>query len=122
MFAHDLAVTMRRVSVGGMLREITWEQFLDWVAYSEVKRFGDAREDARAAFIVRALYNINRDVKEQKEPFKLASLVQDFLEELQEVEQAPRKQTWQQQKSIAHMWVMAYGAAAKARAGKRKRH
>lgn len=40
-----------------MLREITAEQFFDWKAYSEIRPFGPAAEDARFALLAEVIVN-----------------------------------------------------------------
>lgn len=84
-----------------MLRSLTAKQFLEWQAAYEIEEFGDRRADARAAYIVRGLYNIHRDQKKHSLPFDLNEFIADFLEQMEELEAKPRKQTWQEQKAMA---------------------
>lgn len=77
-----------------------------WEAYEALEPFGELRADYRAASIACVIANINR-AKNQK-PFTL----QDFLLKFGS-EEAPKKQTWQEQKAIAMMWVQAYNAVGK---------
>lgn len=57
------------------MAEITPQQFLDWRAYSLIEPFADVRSDYHAAMIVKALWDINRDVKKHPQPFPLESFV-----------------------------------------------
>jgi len=40
-----------------MLREMSWEQFLGWLAYCQVEPFGDQRGDLQAGVIASAVVN-----------------------------------------------------------------
>lgn len=86
---------------------------MSWYHYGAIEKFGEDRQDARAAFIVRALYNINRDAKKQPRPFELNQLLYDFLQELEEIEAAPKTQTWQEQKHVAKAIVAAFAKVKK---------
>ena len=89
-----------------MLREITWAQFREWQAYFELELAGESRADARAAYIVRALYNINRDHKKNSEPYPIGTFIYDFLNEIKEAPPKP-KQTPAQQKALILEHLMA---------------
>ena len=86
-----------------MLREITWQQFVEWSMYAEVEPFDELRMDYRFASIVQALYNINRDPKRHKQPFPIT----EFLLKFGAAEAKPA-QTWQQQKAIAQALFKAW--------------
>lgn len=85
---------------------MTATQLLEWEAYAEVEQFGEARADSRAAFIVRGLFNINRDTKQHSQPFELKPFIADLLQELEELPAKKRTQTWQQQKAILKMMLL----------------
>jgi hypothetical protein len=90
-----------------MLREITWLQFVEWMAYSQVERFDEVRADLRAASICAMLANIHRNPKKRATPFNVSDFLLDF-------EGTPkRRQTWQEQKMIAQMIVAAYNGPEK---------
>lgn len=88
-----------------MLRSITGRQLLTWEVYDSLEPFGELRADYRAATIACVIANVNRG-KGQK-----AFTLEDFV--LKFGEAAPKKQTWQEQKAIAMMWVDAYNAVGK---------
>lgn len=92
-----------------MLRQITSVQLLEWLAFSRLEPFGDVREDYRMANAMQLLANVNRDSKTKPEPFKLT----DFLLKFDDDDEAPKRQTWQEQKRIAHMFAALYNAEAK---------
>jgi hypothetical protein len=48
---------MGRADVNGMLAEITAEQFVEWVAYSDVEPWGEERADLRAGIIAAEIAN-----------------------------------------------------------------
>lgn len=89
-----------------MLRSITARQFLEWEVYYSLEPFGGLRADYRAASIACVIANVNR-AKGQKQ-FSL----QDFLLKF-DSEAVPKKQTWQEQKAIAMMWVQAFNVDGK---------
>jgi Protein of unknown function (DUF4035) len=91
-----------------MLRQISWKQLHEWIAYAELEPFDETRADYRAASICTLLANINRNPKKQPRAFE----IQDFLLLFGE-DKKPKKQTWQQQKMIAQMIAMAYGEPGK---------
>lgn len=61
-----------------MLRGLSVRQFQEWLAYMDLEPIDERRADFRAASIVQALYNINRDVKRYPTPFKLDDFVLKF--------------------------------------------
>ena len=78
--------------------------FLEWEAYSNLEPFDEIRADYRAASIVAMIANVNRDPKKNP-PFTLDEMRIKFGDAK---EAKPRKQTWQEQKSIAQMYVEMY--------------
>jgi len=96
-----------------MLRGMSWEGFLGWFAYDQIEPFSEKRADLRAASICSLLANIHRDARRKPRPFTIDDFVLVFGDEVKK--EAP-KQTWQQQKAIAHLWVAALsGSKAKSK-------
>lgn len=58
-----------------MLAEVPSRTLSEWRAFASIEPIGERRADYRAAQIVTALANINRDRKSHPDPFKL----EDFL-------------------------------------------
>lgn len=44
-------------------------EFIDWLAYSRIERFGPQMDDLRLGTIAAAIYNVNRDIKARRDPF-----------------------------------------------------
>lgn len=85
-----------------MLRSITAKQFLEWQEYARLEPFNELRDDYRAASIVSMIFNMAVDKKDRKP-------IADFLLKWEgTVEEAPKKQTWQEQQAIARVIVAAY--------------
>lgn len=78
-----------------MLRGLTARQFAEWMAYAELEPFDERRGDYRAAQVVTALANINRDAKRTPTPYKIEDFLLDF-----DGERRKPKQTWQDHKRI----------------------
>lgn len=98
------------VNVDRMLRNLTAKQFADWERYAQLEPFSEARADYRAASIVQILANIHRGEKQ-----KLYTL-EDFVLKFGEAESAaPKRQTWQEQKSVFQVLAAAYSKPAKER-------
>lgn len=91
-----------------MLREMSWPQFAEWIAYSQIERFDEVRADLRAASICAMLANIHRNTKKRAQPFNVSDFLLSFGEETPK-----RRQTWQEQKMIAQMIVAAYNGPDK---------
>lgn len=85
-----------------MLSEITWKQFLEWVAYSGVEPFDETRSDIRAAQIVTMLANVNRDPKKKRTPYEIKDFILNFGDD---VALGRKKKTWQEMKMAAKLWV-----------------
>ena len=84
-----------------MLRSLTAEQFLGWMAFSRVEHFGEVRADFRAASIVEALWNVNRDAKRRPQPYTINDTLGHFLRGLEELDAPkPPPQTWQEKKAL----------------------
>ena len=107
-----------------MLRRMPAKQFLAWQAYASVEPFGQDRADYRAASVVAAIYNVNRDTKKQRKPWPISDFKLQFGDDEEgevtkgETKPGPkRRQTWQEQKSI----LMAFAAAHIAKEQKKTR-
>ena len=87
-----------------MLRSITLSQFYEWMTFAEFEPFDEARDDYRTAQIVQTLINMNRDTKRHPEPIPINDCLLVFGDAIVE---KPKKQTWQEQKMIAMMYVAA---------------
>jgi len=84
-------------------------KFFEWMAYSEVEPWSEIRDDYRAASIVQAIVNVNRDDKKYPKPLPIENFLLKFG--VQEEEEKP-KQTWQEQKRIAQLWAMIFNSKA----------
>lgn len=78
--------------------------FLRWRYFSELEPFGELRQDYRAASIVQALYNLQRDTKKHKDPFPITEFVLKFGEP-EGATVGRKRQTWQEQKALAKVLV-----------------
>lgn len=88
-----------------MLREISYEHFLEWKTFAELEPFDEEREDIRAAQITSAIVNMGRDPKKHRKPFPLQEFQLRFGDTPAYVKP---KQTWQQMKTIGRMMFEAY--------------
>jgi len=86
-----------------MLREISYEELIEWYEYFKLEPFGQVRADMNFAHIVQTLINLNRDPKKTK-----AVTLEDCM--LKSRENA-KKQTWQEQKMIAQMYAAMFAEA-----------
>jgi hypothetical protein len=99
-----MAIRLGYANVDAMLREITAKQFTEWEAYARLDPFSEVRADYRAASIAMTVYNMAVEGKHRKK-------LEDFMLKWDSGDQpASKKQTWQQQQSIARMIVAAYSA------------
>jgi hypothetical protein len=89
-----------------MLRNLTAKQFADWERYAHLEPFSEVRADYRAASIVQILANIHRGEKQKAYP------LDDFVLNFGDVE-PPKKQTWQEQKTLLRIIEAAYAKPAK---------
>ncbi len=48
------------MSVARAQREISSQEFTEWIAFAEMEPFGEARADMRAALIASTIANVNR--------------------------------------------------------------
>lgn len=106
--AYRLAAHHGYVNVDTMLEEISFPQFLEWAEYAGIEPFGEERQDWRIAKLSAELINFQRDHKKHPTPVPVSSFLLKFAVP-GEVVSAP-KQSWQEQKSIAQMWMAAYSS------------
>lgn len=78
-----------------MLAQITWPQFLEWLAYDQLEPFGEEREDMRNAHIVQTLINLHRS--KNQEPYPLSRFVLTFGDYKPP---PPPQQDWRSMKSM----------------------
>ncbi len=100
-----------------MLRQMTWLDYLGWLAYMELEPFDETRADLRSASIVATIANVNRGKGQRAYSAKEFLLNYDTEVETQDGE-APKKQgqSYQEQKQIAMMWAAIYAEPEKKRA------
>lgn len=63
------------MSVRQAQREIDSAEFAEWMAYSRIEQFGSPVDDLRTGAVVSMLANINRDRKQQPEPYGLLTFL-----------------------------------------------
>lgn len=95
-----------------MLREITWEQFLEWRMYDDLDPFGEDRDDYRFASIVQALWNIARDPKRYPNGFPLTDFLMNFGDTPRIVKET---QTVAYQETMIDAWVFTNNAIVTAK-------
>lgn len=61
-----------------MLREITWEQWEEWKAFSIVEPFDNDREEALFGQIVQVIANVNRNPKKRQRPYSIEEAMTTF--------------------------------------------
>jgi len=98
-------VKLGYVNVDEMLRQITWKQFLEWQAFSELEPFDEVRADLRTAHIVSTLANVWRG--KNRRAVSLLDVQLPFGDKPSAVK---KPQTWQEQKAIGMMMAGAYNA------------
>ena len=87
-----------------MLRSLTAKQFAEWEHYARLEPFNELRQDYRVASIVQMVANVNRGKNQA------AYSLQDFMLKFNEEPEAPKRQTWQQQLSIATAIATAFNS------------
>jgi len=58
-----------------MMRDLTADEIIDWIAYYSIEPFGEIKMDFRFANLMALEANINRDPKKHRSPYK----PQDFM-------------------------------------------
>jgi hypothetical protein len=93
------------VNVHAMLRRMTATQLQEWMEYAALEPFDETRSDYRAASVVAAIVNMNRDTKKHPKPIPIEDFLLKFGEEARP---AKRKQTWQDQKALVQAFMAAW--------------
>lgn len=88
-----------------MLREMTYQQYLEWHAFSELEPFDAERDDLRIASVVQALMNIFRDRKRRSSPFSLDEAMLRFGDTPKREKQP---QSWQTMKMMGMLMAAAF--------------
>jgi hypothetical protein len=97
-----------------MLRELSFDQLSEWMAYAELEPFDETREDLRAGSIAAAVWESTRwSVSDKDHPYKPRQMSDYVLRFGDAGGHRPRTQTWQEQKKIAELWVRAFTQEAK---------
>jgi len=110
---------MGEPDVNAMLNRIPFWQFLEWMEFDRTNPIGPQRGDWQAAAICAAMMNGFAAQMRSKKRFR----VKDFLLEFgdpKQVAQGKKKQSWQEQKFIARMFV-AMSKPAPPKPAKKKR-
>ncbi len=105
-FAFRLALATRHVNVDAMLRQITFPQLREWIAFEELEPFGEMRDDYRMANMMQLTANMHRDTKKHPEPYTLSDFLFKFDKEAEE--QVKPRQSVEEQKRIARLWAAVY--------------
>ena len=92
-----------------MLSNLSWHQFREWMAYSQIDPFDEWRQDLRTAQIIYYMVNLMRSDK--VEPIPIEKFILKFGKAFEEMktERIKPKQTWQQQKMIAYQIATSHG-------------
>jgi hypothetical protein len=97
-----------------MLRQMPAGLLFEWREYEELEPFGEERADLRAAQIVQAIYNVNRDVKKYPNGVPLA----DCLLYFGDAQPPPRpQQTLEYQEMLIDAWCSNQNAIMAAKGG-----
>lgn len=86
-FAYRLAKELGIWDVEGMLRSMTWRQYLGWILYASEEPFGEERADLRSAIVAAVVANANRDSRRRPRPFS----PRDFMPLAARANRSPRR-------------------------------
>lgn len=67
-----------------LLRSLSLRELRDWRAYADLEPFDETRADYRAASIVWAVVNMNRDTKKKPRPWPLKDFLLKFGEAMEQ--------------------------------------
>ena len=86
--------------------------------YADLEPFDEVRGDARAAQVVAAVYNVNRDPKKRRKPYGVEETILRFGDD----KPVKTQKTWQQMKAIGQMYAKMYSGVQQPppRRGKRE--
>ena len=104
-----MALKLGRSDVGGLLRSLTLDEFRRWRAFAYLEPWDETRADYRAASIVWAIVNMNRDAKKHPTPYPLTDFLLKFGEAMEA--QKPKGKTPAQLLAIARQITAAYNKA-----------
>lgn len=62
------------MSVRRCQQEVSSAEFTEWMAYSQIERFGPQMDDLRMGNVAAAIYNVNRDTKTRPDAFGPADI------------------------------------------------
>jgi len=65
---------------------MSYDEFLNWIAYFELEPFGEERADLRSGVIAATIANVYRDPKKQKKAFEPADFMPKFEQPKQETD------------------------------------
>lgn len=77
-----------------MLSEITYPEFLEWLAFAELEPFEEDRNDWRVAALRASIMETVRNRRKQRSPFQPKNFMLYFGEEIQ-AQKVRRNRTWQ---------------------------
>lgn len=98
---------MKEPNVDGLLRSITFDQFLEWKAYDTLFPFGDTRQDWNFASLAATVMNALMISVRSEQRFRPKDFLLEFKDEPSKVAVEPKKApvpNWQRMKFIAKMW------------------
>lgn len=85
-------------------------QFLEWQEFSRLEPFDESRGDLRAASVVQALVNMNRDRTKHPNPFSLQRFVLRFGDDPDPDPEPQKAMDWKVMKALCHGIAVSYGA------------
>ncbi|WP_084909057.1 phage tail assembly protein T [Burkholderia ubonensis] len=62
------------MSVRRCQQEVSSAEFTEWMAYSQIERFGPQMDDLRMGNVAAAIYNVNRDTETRPDAFGPADI------------------------------------------------
>lgn len=90
-----------------MLDQIPLGMYREWQAYAVLEPFDEDRADLRTADIVRAIFNVVRDIKKYPDPFRLDDVRLRWEGTPPPV---PRVKTPEELEQVGKQWAMLFGA------------
>jgi hypothetical protein len=60
---------------------MTYDEFYEWLAFMSVEPIGDRRSDLHFAMLAALIANVNRDVNQRPQAYKLEDFQPDYWEE-----------------------------------------
>jgi hypothetical protein len=90
-----------------MLREMSWEEFQDWLAFDAIHPIGDRRGDWQAATVCASIWNAAFASRGSRKRFRPSTFLLDFTEEPKvetDADVTPAT-SWQHMQMVARMQV-----------------